>query len=66
MVVVTINVIGSAGGRAMPPLMGWAREVGGGFGLPTGLLVAILLGGALLVVLLRASPGATTRIATAP
>ncbi len=66
MAVVTINVIGSAGGLVMPRLMGWAREAGGGFGLPTGLLVAILLGGALLVVLLRVSQGAITRTAMVP
>lgn len=66
MAVVTINIAGSAGGLVMPHLMGWARQLGNGFGLPTGLLVATLLIGALLVLVLRLTPQPVTRTATAP
>jgi MFS transporter, ACS family, tartrate transporter len=53
--VVTINIAGSAGGLVMPHAMGWAREISGGFRLPTALVVAVMLTGALLVLAIAVS-----------
>jgi MFS family permease len=47
--VVTINIAGSAGGLVMPHTMGWARERGGDFTLPTLLVTAVLIAAAMLV-----------------
>jgi uncharacterized membrane-anchored protein len=48
--VVTINIAGSAGGLVMPHAMGWARERGGDFTLPTLLVTAVLIMAAVLVL----------------
>ena len=51
--VVAINILGSAGGLVMPPLMGYLRERSGGFAAPTGLIVGVLVIAALLVAAIR-------------
>jgi ACS family tartrate transporter-like MFS transporter len=51
--VVAINILGSAGGLVMPPLMGIARERSGSFAGPTWLVVGVLATAALLVAAIR-------------
>jgi CBS domain containing-hemolysin-like protein len=51
--VVGINIVGSAGGLVMPPLMGIAREQSGGFAAPTWLVVGVLLAAVVLVAMIH-------------
>jgi MFS transporter, ACS family, tartrate transporter len=51
--VVAINILGSAGGLVMPPLMGFLRERSGGFAAPTVVVIGVLVMAALLVAVIR-------------
>ncbi|MCC7461227.1 MAG: MFS transporter [Gammaproteobacteria bacterium] len=56
--VVAINICGSAGGLVMPPAMGLARSLSGGFAGPTLLVVAVLAAATALALTLGRTPAA--------
>jgi MFS transporter, ACS family, tartrate transporter len=60
-----INIAGSSAGLVIPQLIGWTRATTGSFELPLYLVAGMLLAGAILVAIIRATvrhlpPQATT------